>query len=412
MTTADEAFGKLMTKNALNIPVANPAADASGAARLVPPPAAVPPAPPARAPDPFPEPPPAPAPRRDSTVRIMNVMDTMDVMDGSGDYNPRGADDDDRTDVFTTPTETDLDAVPEEDAPFHRPTAAADAVEDSESAESPDDYPTSEFQGEADGTDAVRVSGDEDALDTDTDMDTATNTDLDPDFREASVVEESGAAGLGLGLDRARRVRRFGYLPLAGIETFELRARDIMAGLVSKTPDQPSLAIVSTARGDGETEVAIRLALAVAKRVDYRIALVDMDVRKPQIARRLGLSSKYFTVMDVLRGGCPLGEALMYGEEENLYVLPSRASDRDGDEVVDVKQVRQLAGQLHSAFDFVILCCGSLDHADAITLCRHAGATALAGFCRHTRASALKDAAARLGEAGVSVAGLLLTGAA
>ncbi len=381
MTTADDAFDKLMTKNALSIPVANPSGNAAAIPREA--------APPPRRIDPAGEQP----------VRGAAAVRVMDVMDGSGDYRdyrPRAGDDeedDGMGDVFTTPTETDLDAVPDEDDPSRRPTGALDAVT------SPTEFHAAVGEEETDGEQDGEPAGPpEDEL------------DADENFREADVVEESPSAGLSL--DRARRVRRFAYLPLAGIEQFEARARDIMAGLVSRTPEQPSLAVVAPARGDGQTEVAIRLALAVAKRVDYRILLVDMDVRRPQIARRLGLSSKYFTAMDVLRGACPLGEALMHSEEDNLYVLPSRASDRDGDEVLDVKQVRQLMEQLHSAFDFVILCCGSMDHADATILCRHTGATALAAFCRRTRAGALRDAADRLAEAGVAVAGLLLTGAA
>ncbi|MDR1744413.1 MAG: AAA family ATPase [Planctomycetota bacterium] len=361
MTTADDAFGRLMTKNALNIPVANPSGDAGRTRRADPPVADN---------------------RRGTAIRVMDVME-MDE-----DYRPRAGDDDEKGDVFTTPTESDLDAVPDGNEEPEQPEQAA---ETRDAATSP-----TEFFAEAENGDGEPVDRDE--------------LDTDANFREADVVEESSPAGLAL--DRARRVRRFAYLPLAGIEQFELRARDIMAGLVAQTPEQPSLAVVGPARGDGQTESAIRLALAVAKRVDYRILLVDMDVRRPQVARRLGLSSKYFTAMDVLRGACPLGEALMHSEEDNLYVLPSRASDRDGDEVLDVKQVRQLMGQLHSAFDFVILCCGSMDHVDATILCRHTGATALAGFCRHTRASALRDAAERLAESGVTVAGLLLTGAA
>lgn len=357
MTTADDAFDKLMIKKALNIPIANPSVDAAPKSR----PRAATSVRPAGS-----------RGVRDDAVKVMNILD------GIGDYNPRGAEEEGG--MYSTPTETDLEAVSEVDE-AHRQGAKILGR---------DADPADFLSGIAD------IAG-------------GADDDDDVEYRDVDVYNEEAVADPAL--DRARRVRRFAYLPLGGMESFESRARDIMASLVSQDPDHPSLAITSPSRGDGQTEIAIRLALSVAKRVDYRILLVDFDVRKPQVASRLGLSSKYFTVTDVLRTSCPLGEALMYSEEDNLYVLPARASDRDGDEILNDRQVRQLMDQLHSTFDFVILCCGPLDHADATILCRHSGATALAGYCLHSRAKALRDAADRLSDAGVTVAGLLLTGA-
>lgn len=377
MTTADDAFDKLMSKNALNIPVANPSAEAERKAREQRSPTSARPA--------------NPREREPGAVRVMNILDAV------GDYNPHG-DDEENGNVFTSPTETDLDIVPDADTDAE----VEEAHRHGARILGRDADPAEFLAGIADIT---GENGGDEAEFRDVDVhDGDVTGDHEADTEDAGARHDPG-------LDRARQVRRFAYLPLGEMESFESRARDIMASLVSQDPDKPSLALASATRGDGQTEIAVRLALAVAKRVDYRILLVDFDVRKPQIAPRLGLSSKYFTVTDALRGSCPLGEALTFSEEDNLYVLPARASDRDGDEILSDKQVRQLMLQLHSTFDFVILCCGPLDHADAVIPCRHAGATALAAFCRRSRASAIAEAADRLAESGVTVAGLLLTGA-
>lgn len=351
MSSADEAFDKLLEKNALNIPVANPSAEARGGTRGGRPTAAS-------------------IPRADGGRA--GAMQVLDMLDGvSGDYNPEqyGAEPDN---IFATPTETDLEPVDADMANAHRQGA------------------------QVMGLDAGGVE-DGDGV-------------LDSEMRDASIVDED-VMGVEADLRRARRFRRFAYLPLSGMEHFESRARDIMATLASQEPDRPSLAITSPSRGDGQTEIAIRLALAMAKRVDYRILLADFDIRKPQIAMRLGLSSKHFTLSDVLRGSCPLGEALMVSEEDNLYVLPARASDRDGDEVLDDREVQMLLAQVHATFDFTIIGCGPVDHAAAGIVCRHAGAAALAGYCGRTRAGALRRTADRLVRSGANVAGMLLTGA-
>lgn len=348
--SADDAFDNLMQKNSLAIPVARPGDDKAEALMNT-----------VR----------SAAPDEDGAMRVMNLLDQVP----RGDYNPRGYDDEGGGNVYATSTETDLEPVGDGTTPRRRS--------------------------------ATVVSSDADAAGFLAGL--AGDGDDDDDYIEVDADEPAMVGDAGL--DRAQRLRRFAYLPTSGMDHFESRSRDIMASVASQFPERPSLAIASPRRGDGQTEIAIRLALAAAKRVDYRVLLVDFDIRKPQVAARLGLSSKYFVLGDVLRSSCLLGEALLYSEEDNLYVLPARASDREGDEVLDDRQVQALLAHMHATFDFTVINCGPMDHADAGIICRHAGATALAAFCGRTPARALREAAEQLGEAGVAVAGLLLTGA-
>ncbi len=212
-------------------------------------------------------------------------------------------------------------------------------------------------------------------------------------------------------LSGARRVRRFAYLPVAGIEEFETSVRELTSRLRAEEPDRPSLMITSAARGEGRTELAIRMSLALARKVGSRIALVDFDVRRPKAGPRLGISTKYFTLRDVLAGACDLAEALVVSEEDNLYVLPSRASDRGGDEVLDDEQVESLMEQLHAAFEFVFLDCGPVSQADVLLLGRHVGFAAVAGMCGTSLAPRMNQTAEKLAGAGARVAGLSLAGA-
>lgn len=308
----------------------------------------------------------APAPDQPGREQAMRVAALFD--DPPADYVPPGdlARDSERGVYYNHPTETDLEPVEVESVDVaHRHGArilGRDAEDDA-------DYPP---PGNQDG------DGSDNALST--------------------------------RLGGARRLRRFAYLPLSGMETFAADARDMLAGLAAVRPEQPSLAITSAARGEGRTELAIRLALALGRKVGYRVLLADCDVKKPNIATRLGLSSKYFTLIDVLRGSCPLAEALVMSEEDDLYVLPARATDRDGDEVLDARQVESLFEQLHSHFDLTIIDCGPAGNADALAVCRHAGATALAAYCGRGSARALRAAGRHLEAAGARVAGTLLTG--
>ncbi|MCC8166550.1 MAG: hypothetical protein LIQ31_10465 [Planctomycetes bacterium] len=424
--TADDAFDKLLAKNALNIPVARPSDPAPGAGA-----AAVPPAPAGpsadlpsseggskirRRPD-------ADSPR---AMRVENVFDGSeddidDFIDAdvgpfvgpaapstSGDYRPPVPGAEEENGVFSTPTETDLEAVDYFDDMDDDPDGDGDGTIEMASAR--------RRGARVVGRDAdSRDNEDEFAL-PDYDEENTENDDYDPDGNDdddngydvapRSLPPSAEEAGLKL----AKTVRRFSFLPLSGMDGFESGARDLVASLRSQNPERPSLAVTAARRGDGQTEIAIRLGLAAAKRVDYRVLLVDFDVRRPQMAVRLGVTAKYFTLTDVLRGACRLGEALTYSEEDNLYILPARPTDRPGDEVLDDRQVASFFRQAHAVFDFTILVCGSLGHPDPVIVCRHAAA-ALAGFCGFSRVGAIKDAADTLTEAGVKVAGMLLTGA-
>lgn len=355
--SADDAFASLMRRNALVIPIASPSPETKRENRrrtgLVAGEKGA---------------------QREEAIRVLDLLDET-----PRDYSPRGVQTDEEEGIFNKPTETDLDPVGEIDSLLDVSEARAHGARIIGRDAGADDLYTDDSEYESEYEDVVPVA-------------------------EQPPLESDA------GLERARTVRRFAYIPLRGMEDFENRARDIMALTQSQEPERPSLAITSSVRGEGQTEIAIRLALAMAKRVDYRVLLADFDLRHPQLAARLGLTSKYFTLVDVLRGSCLLGEALLYSEEENLYVLPARAADRDGDEFLDGAEVQVLMDQLHRTFDFSILGCGPMDHADAAIICRNAGFSALAGYCGFSRAGALREAAEKLTDVGARVAGMLLTG--
>ncbi len=353
--TADDAFDNLINKKALAIPVARRDAAA-----------------PDRAPDDTTRIEQR-GDRPDATMRVDDLLD-----DQPGDYNPMGGgSSESERGMYSHPTETDLDAVPDDDGVASAHQHGARIV----------------------GRDSkryVRPGGSGQGNDIDT-----------VEYAEAAEVDDREPGEFGLGL--ARRVPRFAYLPLADMEKFETQARDMLAALQSEIPDAPSLAITSPVRGEGRTELAIRLALVLAKKVGHRVLLADMDVRKPGIAGRLGLTTKYFTTMDVLRGSCRLGEALFASEEDNLYVLPARDADRDGDEILDDRQVEAMLSEVHQAFDFAILDCGPAGQADALVVCRLAGSVAIAGRCRRSYAPMMRLAVENLAAAGAKIAGMVIT---
>lgn len=357
---ADDAFDKLMHENRLAIPVARPdPAQAFAKAGAV---------------ETMPRPLPTTPARDDSPSRLPSAMTVNDVVDGDSDYVPVYEEVADMGGMSGSPTETNLEAVPEEE-----PTVDLDP-----------------------GLEGALESG---AVLVGRDLAAPVSQRL---RAKHEPVPETYRGGANLAV--ARRVRRFAQLPLAGAEWFESAAREIAAGLAVMDPEHQSLLITSAARGEGRTELAIRVALAMAKRVGSRVLLVDFDVRNPRVAPRLGLPIKYFALAEALRGTCPLEEALTVSDEDNLYVLPARPSDRDGDEVVDARRTGALMADIHASFDFAVIDCGPVGKSSTLALSRQVGAVALAGFRGLTTAGRMEAAAAKVESAGARVAGMLLAG--
>lgn len=71
-----------------------------------------------------------------------------------------------------------------------------------------------------------------------------------------------------------------------------------------------TLAVTSPRSGCGKTVSAINLAFSMARQSEQHVLLVDLDLRKPQVARYLGLRPAA-GIHDLLVGKCRLAEAVL-----------------------------------------------------------------------------------------------------
>ena len=115
------------------------------------------------------------------------------------------------------------------------------------------------------------------------------------------VVPESSACTL-----RWRRGRPGVALPSGESEAFHLIRAHMRYFNVDR--ELRTLMVASAAPGDGKTTIARHLAAASA-RVGARVLLLEADLRRPTIARQLGITSGR-GVADVLIGSVPFAQAL------------------------------------------------------------------------------------------------------
>ncbi|MFL0803917.1 MAG: CpsD/CapB family tyrosine-protein kinase [Agarilytica sp.] len=97
--------------------------------------------------------------------------------------------------------------------------------------------------------------------------------------------------------------------------------------------DWRSLAITSPFEGEGKSLVAANLAIAIAMEVNQTVLLVDMDLKKPALA-------KYFNIqqdqgfLDYLKGNVELDEIMVNPGVDRLVVVPGYGSSISSSEIV------------------------------------------------------------------------------
>jgi capsular exopolysaccharide synthesis family protein len=119
---------------------------------------------------------------------------------------------------------------------------------------------------------------------------------------------------------------------------------------------QPRLIVVSSAgAGDGKTVTSVNIAAALALKNHERVLIVEGDLRRPTMAKVLGLPRSP-GLSNVLRGTAPVETAVIQIESlPSLYVLPAGAGAGNPAELLDSPQWRTLCEQLRRQFEFVII---------------------------------------------------------
>ena len=130
--------------------------------------------------------------------------------------------------------------------------------------------------------------------------------------------------------------------------------RQLRANLQFANVDQHPrvIAVTSSIPGEGKTTVAINLASTLAE-AGFTVCLVDADLRRPTIAKVLGLLSPV-GLTSVLIHQIDLSEA-MQNAGSSLYVLTSGPTPPNPSEVLASSYVRDVIRSLLDKVDYVVL---------------------------------------------------------
>lgn len=107
-----------------------------------------------------------------------------------------------------------------------------------------------------------------------------------------------------------------------------------------------TLGVASAVNGEGKTLTAINLALSLAAEPNQTVVLLDLDLRRPSVARTLGLTVE--RGLESWFGGEEPTRNVCYGIEgvERLYVMPTLTPVTGSSEVLAGVATRKLFNEL------------------------------------------------------------------
>jgi capsular exopolysaccharide synthesis family protein len=177
------------------------------------------------------------------------------------------------------------------------------------------------------------------------------------DLSERPVLE-SPATATELAVDRSDRAEPH-LVTLLNPASFEAEQYGVLRHVMETLRKSASLkvvAITSAGVGDGKTTTAINLAGALAQSVDARVLLVDIDVRRPSVARQLKLAGSKRSLVDALMdSSLKVEDTVEHLAHFNLSVLRAGGPALAPYELLKSSRLEALLDEARQRYDYIVL---------------------------------------------------------
>ncbi len=136
---------------------------------------------------------------------------------------------------------------------------------------------------------------------------------------------------------------------------FSEAIRTMRTGVLLSSIDAPHkiLLVTSSIPGEGKTSVATNLALALGQ--VRKVCLVDADMRRPTVAKVLGVDTTSKGLSNLIAGSDPASECLHFSKEAGIHIIPSGVVPPNPLELLSSKRFHDVIAKLEDSFDVVII---------------------------------------------------------
>ena len=170
-----------------------------------------------------------------------------------------------------------------------------------------------------------------------------------------------------------------------------------------------TLLVTSSNPSEGKSTTSINLAVVFAQS-GRRVLIVDADLRKPTIHKKLGLPREPGLVQSLFSDGST-SEAMFHEVADDLYVLPAGSIVPNPSELLGSKSMRDLLDDLRGQFDVVIIDAPPvLAATDAVLVSTQVDATLLVARSGSTKDFDLHSVSQTLNGVGANLIGVVLNG--
>jgi capsular exopolysaccharide synthesis family protein len=184
--------------------------------------------------------------------------------------------------------------------------------------------------------------------------------------------------------------------------------RQLLTNLQFVDVDHPRrvIAVTSGVSGEGKSSTSINLAAGLAD-AGFKVCLVDADLRRPTIAKVLGLVADA-GITSILVGKATL-EDVLQDAGQNLAVLASGPVPPNPSELLGSDHTKSIVRDLASRFDFVILDSAPvLPVVDGVRTASLADATLLVVRADKATREQVRRSADAVSKVGATIAGVVL----
>jgi capsular exopolysaccharide synthesis family protein len=168
-----------------------------------------------------------------------------------------------------------------------------------------------------------------------------------------------------------------------------------------------SILVTSTGPKEGKTTTAANLAVVLAQG-GKKVALVDMDLRRPSLHRLFGVNNRSGVTTLLMEGG-PVCRHMMSTDIENLFLVLSGPIPPNPADLLGSSKAEDLLRELKDKFDVVVIDSPPiLAVADATLVARSVDAVLMVVLMSQTKSLPFRRAVAQIKQTGITRLGTVL----